>query len=488
MQVSASSSAQAPPSPLPSTDPTQSVPESALTMHKDLWMPDGSVVLQAERTLFCVHMSQLLRHSFIFRDMFALPRPHPPSASVPAPVHPWRYSPPGAGDRVLGEICLRRVPVRRLGAWDRDDPGVDPGDCACGHRCTPRQLDNRPDPGSSLRVLAPSKRRNSLDVLLYTDVFLIADVYVDAEPQPQPTTAMAASEPYTEEWLTGPASTTFYTRTYLPPAAPSTSTSPPPTLAPKAALVFVHGFIEHIGRYTHVHDGLGRARGSKYGRTSSREQMLDVKWAVGSAKERWGAPVFLMGHSMGGGIALSFAAGGGDTETVSMLAGVIASSPLLHLTHPPLGLVRWAGGKLGMLLPDQYIPATVKPETLSHDPQIAEDNKKDKLCGKGASLRCVDDMLSKGVMLVESGYKSWPADLPVLLFHGTADEVNLFDATKEFFEKVPAKDKTFTPYEGGFHELHNEPDGVKEKVIEDCIAWAEARVPAAPGSGSAARL
>ncbi|TFY66555.1 hypothetical protein EVG20_g4525 [Dentipellis fragilis] len=91
MQVSASSSAQAPPSPLPSTDPTQSVPESALTMHKDLWMPDGSVVLQAECTLFCVHMSQLLRHSFIFRDMFALPHPHPPSASVPAPVHPWRY-------------------------------------------------------------------------------------------------------------------------------------------------------------------------------------------------------------------------------------------------------------------------------------------------------------------------------------------------------------------------------------------------------------
>ncbi|KAA1470435.1 lysophospholipase [Dentipellis sp. KUC8613] len=324
---------------------------------------------------------------------------------------------------------------------------------------------------------------------------------------------MASSEPYTEEWLTGPASTAFYTRTYLPPPSSSSSpTTPSDSPNPKAALVFIHGFIEHVGRYTHVHaawaargfavfafDGRGfgrtaldaahRTRGSRYGRTSAKEQMLDVAWAVRSVRERWaGVPVFLMGHSMGGGIVLQFAAGGGDKEVVGALAGVIASSPLLRLTHPPLGLVRWAGGKLGILLPDQYIPATVKPETLSHDPQIVEDNKNDKLCGKGASLRCVDDMLSKGEMLVESGYNSWPVDLPILLFHGTADEVNLFDATKEFYEKVPAKDKTFNPYEGGFHELHNEPDGVKEKVIGDCIAWAEARLSAAPGSGSAARL
>lgn len=42
--------------------------------HADLWFPDGSVVLHAENTLFRVHMSQLSRHSVVFRDMFSLPR------------------------------------------------------------------------------------------------------------------------------------------------------------------------------------------------------------------------------------------------------------------------------------------------------------------------------------------------------------------------------------------------------------------------------
>jgi acylglycerol lipase len=30
--------------------------------------------------------------------------------------------------------------------------------------------------------------------------------------------------------------------------------------------------------------------------------------------------------------------------------------------------------------------------------------------------------------------------------------------------------------QGGFHELHNEPDGVKEKVIEECISFIEAHL------------
>ena len=27
--------------------------------------------------------------------------------------------------------------------------------------------------------------------------------------------------------------------------------------------------------------------------------------------------------------------------------------------------------------------------------------------------------------------------------------------------------------QGGYHELQNEPDGVKEKFTDECVAWAE---------------
>ncbi|THH19822.1 hypothetical protein EW146_g1429 [Bondarzewia mesenterica] len=55
--------------------PVQPIPTPEPTRHADLWFPDGSVVLHAENMLFRVHMSQLSRHSVIFRDMFSLPRP-----------------------------------------------------------------------------------------------------------------------------------------------------------------------------------------------------------------------------------------------------------------------------------------------------------------------------------------------------------------------------------------------------------------------------
>ena len=34
----------------------------------------------------------------------------------------------------------------------------------------------------------------------------------------------------------------------------------------------------------------------------------------------------------------------------------------------------------------------------------------------------------------------------------------------------------------GFHELHNEPSPVKEKFIDECISWVEARVRTEPTS------
>ncbi|KAF7356646.1 BTB domain-containing protein [Mycena venus] len=55
-------------------------PETGQELHRhaDLWFKDGSVICQAERTLFRVHISQLSRHSALFRDIFTLPQPSRP--------------------------------------------------------------------------------------------------------------------------------------------------------------------------------------------------------------------------------------------------------------------------------------------------------------------------------------------------------------------------------------------------------------------------
>jgi hypothetical protein len=47
----------------------------AVQRHEDLWFDDGSVICRAENTIFCVHMSQLARHSLVFHDMVMLSNP-----------------------------------------------------------------------------------------------------------------------------------------------------------------------------------------------------------------------------------------------------------------------------------------------------------------------------------------------------------------------------------------------------------------------------
>ena len=133
-----------------------------------------------------------------------------------------------------------------------------------------------------------------------------------SDPAPAPTTAQPP-DAFTEDWLPGWDGLNFYTRTYLPADRPT----------PRAALLFVHGFAEHIGRYAWAHgaaaargvavfafDGRGfgqtalgeRARvsrASRYGKTSWAEQLRDIEWWARHVRERFpGVPVFLMGHSM----------------------------------------------------------------------------------------------------------------------------------------------------------------------------------------------
>lgn len=117
------------------------------------------------------------------------------------------------------------------------------------------------------------------------------------------------SASFEESWLTGLAGTRFYTRIYK-------------AAQPKALLVFVHGFAEHVGRYDHVHvkypekgitvftydargfgktalDVSNKSKDSSYGKTSWKCQFGDIEWAIEHArKEVPDVPTFLMGHSM----------------------------------------------------------------------------------------------------------------------------------------------------------------------------------------------
>ncbi|KAI0258480.1 lysophospholipase [Gloeopeniophorella convolvens] len=331
---------------------------------------------------------------------------------------------------------------------------------------------------------------------------------------------------FTEAWLSDPNAGSFYTRTYAPASG-----------APRAVVVFIHGFIEHIARYEYVHArwaahgiatfafdqrGFGRtatdpahkAPGAVYGNTSDADAIADIAWALRTAREAHpGVPLFLMGHSMvRGTLVLSFPTRADTQETTKLLSGVIATGAHVRLTKPSPLVVRWVlKSGLPALLPNQNVPAVVEAKYLSHDPAVLEAYDSDPLVRKTASLRTLDGMFKRADGLNSNDYQKWPVELPVSrsaanltsnsrtagpAVHGSEDMVRHIppwnpmcactpdthpeqmcsvDAAKEFCEKLPAKDKNISVYEGGYHELQNEPDGVREKFVDECIAWVEAR-------------
>jgi len=288
----------------------------------------------------------------------------------------------------------------------------------------------------------------------------------------------------TEEWIKEN-DTEFFTKVWTAESA-------------QAVVLYIHGYIEHVARYDAIFPlwnergvsvvafdqrGFGqtalnkehnKGAGERYGKTSSKQQLEDISFFVKWTGRRFeGLPLFLAGQSMGGALALGTAIH--QTETAKRLSGVISSSPLLLQAVPAPKIQRLAGGLMSKILPWSSISTEVKAQDLSHDPAVAKAYVEDPLVIERGTLRGVSDMLNFGESIVRKDFGSWPAELPVLVVHGTADKVTLHEASQQFVEKITADDKTFSPYPGGYHELHNEPDGGREKVVEQCTSWLLAR-------------
>ncbi|KAF8314936.1 lysophospholipase [Clavulina sp. PMI_390] len=278
------------------------------------------------------------------------------------------------------------------------------------------------------------------------------------------------ASPYTEAWIEGPNATAFYTRTYAP------------TDTPKAAIVFAHGFAEHIGRYEATFpefsakgisvfafdqrgfgrtawDEKNRSKSSKWAVTNWKDQRADIAFFLAREKDRIGkdVPLFLMGHSMGGAEALEFVClPPSPKESLPLLSGIIACSPLIRQTTPASKVVVWVASKAATLLPNMLIDTPINPNDLSRDPVANKAYIDDPMIKAKGSLRGLADMLLNGIALAEHHYKNYPSELPV--------------ASEQFYAAVEAKDKHLIIMPGGYHELVQEPE-LKAQFIEEVTSW-----------------
>lgn len=253
-----------------------------------------------------------------------------------------------------------------------------------------------------------------------------------------------------------------------------------PADEPRAVVAIAHGAFEHSGRYAHVaeslgragiachaldHRGHGRSEGARgnVGRMAHLVADLDVLIALAVARHP-GRPLFLLGHSMGGAIALQYA-----VEHPARLAGLIVSGAAVDVSAvSPVQF--WSAKALSVVAPDLGL-LRIDSGEISRDPDVVHAYDEDPLVyrGKGPA-RSIAEILTTAKRLP---HRVRDLRVPLLIVHGTEDRLAAPSGSRMVHDAAASGDKTLKLYDGLYHEVLNEPE--KDTVIGDVIAWLVAR-------------
>lgn len=241
---------------------------------------------------------------------------------------------------------------------------------------------------------------------------------------------------------------------------------------PVANIIIVHGIAEHSGRYkntalmlnshnynVYTYDLLGHGKSSgKKGRIKSYKDHLDTlhKYVL-EVKEESNLKVFLLGHSMGGGLVNIYGVNYQDVDgIISIAAATMTPSNAKVLKYIGFWYLRWI--KLSTKMFDKH---------LAKDPNVLALNKKDPLMLKHFYISLIGEMFIKGVKDIKTNIGKF--NTPVLYLHGTSDKIVDYKASQYMFNNIQVEDKKIILYEDEYHEILN--DYNKELVYKDIIEW-----------------
>ena len=251
-----------------------------------------------------------------------------------------------------------------------------------------------------------------------------------------------------------------------------------PEVQPKAVLQIFHGFAEHSGRYLnivnalvpsnyalfiHDHRGHGKSEGITNYTKKFENFIEDGKIFSEMIRSRHpDLPIFLLGHSMGSGIAIHFA---GKYE--NHIKGLILSGTGVSLGEEVSGFLKLILMVLGRLAPKLTIDPKLDPNSLSHDPEVVKAYIEDPLVN-------YDIVTMRLGYLMLKNFKKLPEivqnlSLPTLVQRGSDDiAVQGFEELESSFKM---QDKEIHIYEGLFHEVYNENKSERKKVLADLSNW-----------------
>ncbi|XP_070557884.1 monoglyceride lipase-like [Ptychodera flava] len=254
---------------------------------------------------------------------------------------------------------------------------------------------------------------------------------------------------------------------------------------PRGLVMVLHGFGEHCGRYdvvaaplvgsgmmvfAHDHVGHGQSEGTRVDIKDFHIYIRDSLQHLDIMTDKYpGLPVFLIGHSMGGSIAILTA-----LERPEQFAGVVLIAPAVRANPETATPCLVFLAKITAFLFPQLQIDSIKPEYVSRDPKEVELYRTDPLIWHGGLKARFSVQALRGFQEIEERLPeiTWP----FLVQQGDKDKLVEVAGSRLLAEKAASTDKQYQEYPDHFHALHREPPEYAAVVIRDLTSWIVQRM------------
>jgi acylglycerol lipase len=246
---------------------------------------------------------------------------------------------------------------------------------------------------------------------------------------------------------------------------------------PTATMLFTHGLGEHCGRYDALGTyfatrglpvlgfdlrGHGQSDGQRGHADRFEDYVTDLMFLRGVLGERYPeAKIILLGHSMGGLIALNAAQVYGQAFSC-----IVASAPFLGVAFKVPAAKAAVGKMLSGIAPRLSMTNEIDPTLLSRNQEVGREYVADPNVGNQVTTRWFVTTMRA---IEETKSRADKIQIPVYILHGTADGLVPEAESREFAARLVAPIKDYVPMEGFYHELFQE-DG-REQVFDLIWAW-----------------
>lgn len=244
-----------------------------------------------------------------------------------------------------------------------------------------------------------------------------------------------------------------------------------------AGVLIVHGLGEHAGRYASLarwfnargyavraydQRGHGRSPGRRGALAHPLELLDDLAEVFADTAASFGAPPLLLGHSMGGLVALRAVLDGRVVPRALVL-----SSPALRTWSP--AWERALAARLAHLLPGLPLRSGLPFEALSHDPQVVESYRRDPLRSGWITPRLAHFIFEGGPYCIARAER---LAVPTLLLVAGADRLVDPGGSRDFAAQARAGGRlTVRVFDALCHELFNEAEPGRSQVLAQLARW-----------------